>query len=70
MNWINVKLAQMNLNRLSRACALSGKSEKFKSAGAASPRIDPGTCENPQPVVARLSFLNCGSSITTDVLHV
>jgi hypothetical protein len=31
-----------------------GKTE-FKSAGAASPRIDSGTYENPRLVVARLS---------------
>ena len=35
----------MDLNRTLRACALLGKSE-FRSAGAASPRIDSGTYEN------------------------
>jgi hypothetical protein len=40
-----MNLDRMNLDRL-RVCAQLGKSE-FRSAGAASPRIGPGTYENP-----------------------
>jgi hypothetical protein len=45
-----------------------GKSE-FRSAGAASPRIDPGTLRELQPVVASLGPELWLIAVQADVLH-